>query len=632
LKCIARTLSLLAGSSAWLMPSVPCLAQELVVPVGDPYAIPSPTDRMRNGYRLSGEYLSIYKNSYHSGVDLGGAAVGNVRAFAEGTVVAVEDDPTWGNVVVVRHDNIPEGPLFSQYGHLQAKSNKKVNEQVGLGDVIGTVGCSGTACENPHLHFEIKRTRFPQIYPLGYGYFNIQPSNANTSYEARRCKLDKSTAGKCVTNADCPGEGNSCETDMSSENFFDPLAYIAMYGSAFESQEFVCGTGVRMKEGGVAVRWEPNLDETAGDSLPNVLVRPDEGATGAIEEGPEWGTPFWWWKVALANGITGWAAEDYVEAMPLIALNSAVEIVPDANMAVAIWSEVGRSVIGAQSPEARGIAKGGQTEAGDCGKRWYLVDFESGADGWVAEEFLKPAGGGGEEPIPPLIYPASVLNDTGITFCRGNGEDGSCPIMWFRGQDGEYGRDVTNNDDSDGHAGFSFTKLDADGNPLPASATQWSCVRDNVTHLTWEGKTNGGGLQDKDNTYTWYNPNSSINGGTPGTRDGGECTGGIDCDTNAYVQAINAQGLCGANDWRVPDVRELNSIINNERWGPAIDTEYFPNTPHVYIYYWSSVPVASSSLPECETGCAWCVSTYEASTVPGKRDYQLNVRLVRGRP
>lgn len=78
----------------------------------------------------------------------------------------------------------------------------------------------------------------------------------------------------------------------------------------------------------------------------------------------------------------------------------------------------------------------------------------------------------------------------------------------FPGQDVDYGRDKTNND-IDGHAGFNFTKIDSSGNVLPVVAANWSAVLDNVTGLMWENKTDDGGLHDKDNLYTWYDPDNS---------------------------------------------------------------------------------------------------------------------------
>lgn len=143
-----------------------------------------------------------------------------------------------------------------------------------------------------------------------------------------------------------------------------------------------------------------------------------------------------------------------------------------------------------------------------------------------------------------------------------------------------------------GSKGFDFTKIANDGSALPASATSWRCVRDNLTGLLWEVKTDDGGLQDKDWTYTWYNPDSTKNGGNAGVQNGGSCTGSA-CDTYAYVQAVNAQGLCGYWDWRLPKKRELQGLVDYgiPSPGPTIDTAYFPNTPS--SWYWSSSVCAS---------------------------------------
>jgi hypothetical protein len=215
------------------------------------------------------------------------------------------------------------------------------------------------------------------------------------------------------------------------------------------------------------------------------------------------------------------------------------------------------------------------------------------------------------------------LNDTGITACAdASSGDLGCPVSGYPGQDAEYGRDVTHDDDSDGHAGFSFTKLDGNGNALPASATSWSCVRDNVTGLTWEIKTDDGGLRDQGWTYTWYNPDAAINGGSAGTANGGTCSGS-QCDTQAYVQAVNAQGLCGAGDWRLPDRFELESITSNDRLYPAIDSRFFPNTPS-HSWFWSSSPYASYSY------VAWYVHFNDGSVGSHNKYGAGYVRLVRG--
>jgi hypothetical protein len=217
------------------------------------------------------------------------------------------------------------------------------------------------------------------------------------------------------------------------------------------------------------------------------------------------------------------------------------------------------------------------------------------------------------------------LNDTGITRCGdATRNDLPCPVSGFPGQDAESGRDVTHNDNSDGHAGFSFTKLDGNGNPLPASASSWTCVRDHVTGLIWEVKTDDGGLRDKDWTYTWYNPDSSSNGGNAGVQNGGACVGS-GCDTYAYVQAVNAQGLCGARDWRMPTKEELHSLVNYSipccSW-PTIDSAYFPNT--AASGYCSSSPNAFFS------DFMWEVSFFDRSVDTIYKAYSYHVRLVRG--
>lgn len=140
---------------------------------------------------------------------------------------------------------------------------------------------------------------------------------------------------------------------------------------------------------------------------------------------------------------------------------------------------------------------------------------------------------------------------------------------------------------------FDFSKLDAAGQPLNNqdaiyTITPWDCVRDEVTGLVWEVKTTDGGLRDEGNTYTWYDPDPGTNGGAPGTRDGGDCSGGIECDTRAYVAAVNEEGLCGFNDWRMPTRAELRTIVDYQSSFPAIDTSVFPNT--VATSFWTTEP------------------------------------------
>lgn len=246
--------------------------------------------------------------------------------------------------------------------------------------------------------------------------------------------------------------------------------------------------------------------------------------------------------------------------------------------------------------------------------------------------------------------PFGRLNDSGITLCgdyalgTGSGiynnnvdcaaagatqtvdgtetANGLDPVP--AGQDALYGRDATASDDSDGHAGFSFTKIDSSGNPLPASATSWDCVLDNVTGLMWEVKADDNGLRDKDWAYTWYNSDSATNGGSVGAANSGSCYDSTSCDTEKYVAQVNDVsngGICGYSDWRMPSQEELGGIADMGSVSPAVDTSYFPNMQS--NRYWTASPYASVSND------AWCVSFIDGSAVWDAKSDANYVRLVR---
>ncbi len=234
----------------------------------------------------------------------------------------------------------------------------------------------------------------------------------------------------------------------------------------------------------------------------------------------------------------------------------------------------------------------------------------------------------------PGLATAAGLNDTGITKCANNSSnDVPCNNPNFPRQDAETGRDAQTglskaDEDSLASAGFDFTKLDASGNPLPADATNWNCVRDNVTGLIWEVKTDDDGLRDKDWTYTWYNTDTSTNGSFEGYQDvDGVCGSGSvgfpeHCNTQAYVAAVNAAGLCGYNtDWRMPTVEELRGIVDYSGINPTIDAAYFPNTRN---YYWSASPSAPDAYG------AWVVLFGNGNVGTLNKDSLFAVRLVRG--
>lgn len=187
-----------------------------------------------------------------------------------------------------------------------------------------------------------------------------------------------------------------------------------------------------------------------------------------------------------------------------------------------------------------------------------------------------------------------VLNDTGVVSCFASRDisGAECPQAAFPGQDAETGRDVDFNDDTDGPAGFVFTKLDANGVPLPDqtqpyATTPWSCVQDEVTGLMWEVKTNDDGLYDKDWKFSWYNSSGINDGGDPGSENGGSCVDASNCDTEKYVNQVNAAGLCGYTDWRLPSATEAMSIVYDQTDLYLHDSTYFPNR---LLSVWTSTP------------------------------------------
>jgi hypothetical protein len=196
--------------------------------------------------------------------------------------------------------------------------------------------------------------------------------------------------------------------------------------------------------------------------------------------------------------------------------------------------------------------------------------------------------------------PTPLLNDTGFLQQATNNALTEAQQNDFPGQDGQRGADIIEQNGliekaGRGKAGFDFTRLNANGDEQDASADSWSCVRDNVTGLVWEVKTDDGAFQDKDYTYSWFS--EEVNGGFEGDQTGANTTCLLtSCNTSAYVQAVNAQGLCGFYDWRLPTHHELFSLMHlGIADGVAIDEDYFPNTGAVSsepLWYWTSVPSA----------------------------------------
>lgn len=207
-------------------------------------------------------------------------------------------------------------------------------------------------------------------------------------------------------------------------------------------------------------------------------------------------------------------------------------------------------------------------------------------------------------PTDEVRFSPPGMNDTGLMTCTdATGDYYTCPAPSFPGQDAEFGRDILSEygllyKTGGGDLGFDFTKIGDDGTPLAiqniewwlegseAEGTLWSCVQDNVTGLMWEVKKDEEfTLRDYRNRYSWFD--STLQGVSQGLEDNGTCYESR-CDTEGYVAAVNAIGLCGHTDWRMPTERELLGLVHYSSYTPSIDRHYFPVTSRTG--FWTGQP------------------------------------------
>ena len=87
------------------------------------------------------------------------------------------------------------------------------------------------------------------------------------------------------------------------------------------------------------------------------------------------------------------------------------------------------------------------------------------------------------------------------------------------------------------------------GAPLAYTDNGDGTITDNNTGLVWAKKSDDGSLHDWDNTYTW-------------------------ADAFDYVADLNAAQFAGHTDWRLPNLKELQSIVNYGQQNPAVSSAF----------------------------------------------------------
>ncbi|ABW67537.1 Lcl C-terminal domain-containing protein [Desulfosudis oleivorans] len=194
---------------------------------------------------------------------------------------------------------------------------------------------------------------------------------------------------------------------------------------------------------------------------------------------------------------------------------------------------------------------------------------------------------------PIAAFPAAPfpVPDTGQATCYdadGNVLD-PCPAEGenFYGQDAQYTINPP-----------SYIKLNASGQALDDDATDWVMVKDSLTGLIWEVKTDDGDIHDKDNRY---NLAAAL----------------------SFIAQLNTDQFGGYTDWRLPTRLELTYIVDYSYCDPAIDINYFPFT--TYDFDWSSTP-----RPNDETTPSWQVEFFYGHDSFASPANTVSVRAVRG--
>jgi len=105
---------------------------------------------------------------------------------------------------------------------------------------------------------------------------------------------------------------------------------------------------------------------------------------------------------------------------------------------------------------------------------------------------------------------------------------------------------------------------------------------------------------------------------------GGDCASGANApgtwsEALAYCDALEWGGY---DDWRLPDVKEARSAIDNRRAGPGLDPALYPNAP--------DLPIWTSTSNAADPTQAWTITVgFGGGIQPGRKDASLTIRCVR---
>ncbi|MBI1813986.1 MAG: DUF1566 domain-containing protein [Deltaproteobacteria bacterium] len=147
------------------------------------------------------------------------------------------------------------------------------------------------------------------------------------------------------------------------------------------------------------------------------------------------------------------------------------------------------------------------------------------------------------------------------------------------------------------------------GTPLAFTDNGDGTITDNNTKLVWEKLSDDGSIHDKDDIYTWTTAQTT------------------------KIATLNSMAFAGKTDWRLPNAKEVQSIINYQNSNPAVSPAF--NTGCVASctvltcsctvndYYWSSSTMQSTP------SSAWGVHFDNGAFAVGPKSSSNYARAVR---
>lgn len=161
--------------------------------------------------RVSSDYgyrFLFGETNFHQGVDIAAPMGTAIAAGADGQVVFAGEQGSYGNLVILRHDN----GFFSYYGHC-SKLLVTVGQSVTQGQIIAAVGSTGRST-GPHCHFELRYDNSP-IDPLLY-----LPGENNAP---ARTQVEEELPEEDPENPEDPDEGDLPPEDEGQQPPEQPL-------------------------------------------------------------------------------------------------------------------------------------------------------------------------------------------------------------------------------------------------------------------------------------------------------------------------------------------------------------------------------------------------------------------------